>query len=673
MDNPFRLVSHRIRRQFRQLRRTWIFEVYAFWRRRPVASNVVCYESFGGNGMLCNPEAIFRGLRASPDFGHLKHVWVLTEQESTPAVVHEFANDPSVRFVTPGSRQYLRALATSKHLINNATFPTFFSKRLGQVYVNTWHGTPLKQMGYDIGDPPSRVANVIRNFLSADYLLAANGFMVEQMYEKAHLLRNVYRGEVIVEGYPRIDAQFMDAAGVQQIRDRLEASGLSLDGRKIVLYAPTWKGTSFDRPTDDARELIHRVNELQSLLDSNEYVVLLKSHQVVHKFAAGQAEFHGRLVPNEIPTNAVLAATDILVTDYSSIFFDFLASGRPIVFLTPDIVDYAGYRGLYMEPEEWPGPVVQTVAQLAAELNFIMHSGPRPGVVGRYATMREKYAPYEDGLATERIIDIVFRGKRAGYRVGAVRHDDRPSILMSIDTTMPGQITTTAVNLLNSVDHSRFDVSVVFPYTRQRAAVEQQSLIDPAVRQLARVGGMSGSKITHFVRKASWFRGSLSAHAHHPVHRRLWDDEWTRCFGSSRFDFTVDYSGCGPFWATLMLHAPGAERSIWLHDDMAVDPPLRGHSRNSHKRTQSGIFTLYSSYDHLVSASPAMAESNARKFAEYAPIERFVFASSVLKHTLRADSPTEPFQVTAGTEHAVKEFYAAIGAVKPHETDGIMA
>lgn len=688
MDIPFRGIRWRLRRQFRRLLRAWVFEVYAFWRRRPINPDTVCYEAFSGNGMLCNPEAIFRGLRAAGDFAHLKHVWVLTDQGDHPAVVHEFAADPSVRFVTPGSRAYFRALATSKYLINNATFPAEFSKRPEQVYLNTWHGTPLKKMGFDIGDSAFRVANVIRNFLSADYLLAANSFMVEQMYEKAHRLHNVYRGEIINEGYPRIDAQFTDAAGVQSVRERLEATGVSLGARKIILYAPTWKGESFARPTDDAAELMRRVIELESLLNTDEYVVLLKAHQVVHKFAAGRGEFQGRLVPNEIPTNAVLAATDILVTDYSSIFFDFLTTGRPIAFLTPDIEDYAGYRGLYMEPEEWPGPVVQTITELANELNSLAHSGPRPYVAKRYAAMQEKYASHEDGRATDRIIDIVFRGISAGYRVGPVARDDRPSILINVGDMMPSEITTSALNLLNTIDPSRFDVSVVFPDSRRQAALEQQAQINPAVRQFARVGGMSGSKITHAVRRASWRRGNLRAHERVPVHRRLWDDEWTRCFGSSRFDFALDFNGYGPLWATLMLHAPGAERSIWLHGDMAADARRSVDDSTARTGTPSGIFSLYSAYDHLVSVSAALAKINARTLFGYAPAERFVAANSVVtahplphgvgstvpatdagladgtRAALCAGLPAESFDVVAYNERAIEQFYVAIGAAR---------
>ncbi|MCY7404719.1 MAG: CDP-glycerol glycerophosphotransferase family protein [Cryobacterium sp.] len=652
-----RTASIRANRAVDRIRRAAVAEVYAFWRRRPVDPNLVLYESFAGNGMLCNPEAIFRGLRAAPDFTHLKHVWVLANNHDNLSVTREFAGDSSVRFVRPQSLAYYRALATSGYLINNATFPAQFSKRIEQVYLNTWHGTPLKRMGYDIGDRAARVGNVVRNFLLADYLLAANRFMTEQMYETGHRLHNIYRGHIIEEGYPRIDRQFVDSSGVAAITERLEATGLPIGGRKIILYAPTWKGESFARPSDDAAELLRRVTELEALIDTKRYVVLLKIHQVVYKFAAERTEFSGRLVPNEIPTNAVLAATEILVTDYSSTFFDFLSTGRPIAFLTPDIDDYAGYRGLYTESDNWPGPVVRTVSELAVELNIIARSGPRPASAQKYRVMAQKYAGHEDGHATERVIDIVFRGQRDGYEVRHVATDDRTSILINVGSLRPGHITTAALNLLNAIDHGRYDVSVVFPNSRVRGVLEKQAEIHPAVRQFVRVGGMNGAKIAHLRRRYQWHSADLSAHSRSPRQKSLWDEEWTRCFGSSVFDYAVDFSGRDPLWATLMLHAPSARRSIWLHDGVSVEVPEtdgENHRQSQHTR---GILSLYREYDNLVSTSPELEEINAERLAQYAPREKFVSTFD------REDVPPSPPDALNHRAAAFDRFQRAIGAL----------
>lgn len=201
-------VFRRVVKLFRQVGVAGRAELQAFARRGKLRRRTVLYESFAGNGVLCNPEAIFREVLRSSDLAELCHIWALNSLSEHSEVQQEFAENPRVRFVRRRSLAYFRALATSKYLINNATFPAEFSKRPGQIYLNTWHGTPLKRMGYDMPNGALDSANTLRNFVAADFLLSQNSFMTEQMYEKAYKLRGVFRGLVIEEGYPGSTGSF---------------------------------------------------------------------------------------------------------------------------------------------------------------------------------------------------------------------------------------------------------------------------------------------------------------------------------------------------------------------------------------------------------------------------------------------------------------------------------
>ncbi|WP_223691163.1 glycosyltransferase [Leifsonia poae] len=619
----------RLKRLPSRVKRAARFEIHAYWRRRPLVVGSVLYESFSGNGMLDNPEAIFRELLAAPDLSHLTHIWALSDLHQYRAAVEEFANDPRVTFVRYGSAAYYRALATSQYLVNNATFPPDFGKRPGQVYLNTWHGTPLKRMGYDIDDGALATANIVRNFVAADYLLAANAFMADQMYESAYKLTGIYRGTIVEEGYPRIDRQFLDDAGRAAALERLHRAGVPLGDRKVILYAPTWKGASFGRPTDDLDEILEHIATIEAHIDTSRYVVLLKTHQIVHSLAKHRPELKRMLVPNEIPTNIVLGVTDTLITDYSSIFFDFLQTGRPILFFTPDLADYVGTRGLYFEPEEWPGPAHASAREIGEELARIAADGDRvPAAWGeRYVAMQRRFTPHEDGDAAARVVDIVFRGVREGYRTRTDLADDgRASILLYLGGMRPNGITTSALNLLNNIDHTRYDVSAFFAQSRSQATIAKQQQVHPAVRQFPRVGGMNGAKVRQLARHLHYRRGRIADHGVVPSQNKLWDDEWNRCFGDSRFDYVVDFSGYGPFWAALLLHSPPAERSIWLHNDLAADAhrEVGGEKRMLHSLTQ--LFSLYPQFDHLVSVSPTLAEINREALAEYAEPGTFVAA-----------------------------------------------
>ena len=576
------------------------------------------YESFAGNGVGCNPEAIFRRLLDHPDYGHLRHVWAISDPAAIARFEAEFGDHPRVSHVRRGSGRYVAALATSGYLVNNATFPPSFGKRPGQIYLNTWHGTPLKHMGFDMPDGAFESANTLRNLLSADYLLAANPFMAETMYEDAYRLRNVYQGRIVEEGYPRIDRQRLDADELRAVRRELETAGLRVGDRRIVLFAPTWRGASFSAPDQDVDALAAQVAQLQTAL-GDEVAVLLKTHQIVHSLAAGRPALATVLVPHTIPANVMLGAADALVTDYSSIFFDYLATGRPIAFLTPDAEEYDQTRGTYLPLDELPGPVSSDAAAVGTALAELLGGAEHP----RYREWAERFVPFDDGNAAARVVDIVFGRHEAGYRVRRARRDDRVRLMFYLGGMRSNGITSSVLNLLNALDPDRYDITAVMPYFRSPMARANQQRVPQHVRQIFRIGGMNGSKFVQLRRRGNDWRGTPLGPRAAEWHLRLWEDEWTRVLGSARFDWAADFSGYSPFWANLVLHAPATRHAIWLHNEMASDRNRTVAGRARMRRSLGLVFALYRHYDQLVSVSPSLTAVNRDELAGYAPSVRF--------------------------------------------------
>src|SRR5699024_2446415 len=187
-----------------------------------------------------------------------------------------------------------------------------------------------------------------------------------QMLRHSYRLDGIFRGKIAEIGYPRVDAQFAGSLGRAGVLKQLREHGVHIPkGAKIALYAPTWKGASFYDPLDEMAEVSQFVDELQTKLGTG-WRVLLKLHQRVMEQADAYPDIKDRLVPNHVPANCALSVTDALVTDYSSIFYDFQALDRPICFYMPDYETYAEYRGVYQEPQSWPGPIVST-AEAAAQ------------------------------------------------------------------------------------------------------------------------------------------------------------------------------------------------------------------------------------------------------------------------------------------------------------------
>ncbi len=635
--------SSRLSRLRRRVARASRAEIHAAWRRADIRPGTVFYEAFSGNGILCNPEAIFRYLLHHPDFQHLQHIWAL-ENPDDSAIPLEYRDHPRVRLIDRQSTNYSRYLATAEFLVNNATFPPEFSKRPGQTYINTWHGTPLKKMGYAIPDGAVGTRNIIRNFVAADYLLSSSRFMSEQMYALDYRLRNIFEGRILEEGLPRTDRQF-EAGAREEARHRLIEAGIDLP-EKLILYAPTWRGESFYDPSDSSAEVADVLEVLNSA-SADSWGAIAKVHQVVFDVSKGSLALRDQLVPNEIPTNLVLAATDLLVTDYSSIFMDFTALDRPIVFFLPDQDSYEGSRGLYVSPSELPGTRTHDLSELAGTI--ARETSTAPNNDDDFAESRriwaETYAPYDDGAVTGRVVDAIFRSDSTARELD-ISDDGRERLLIYLGTMKPNGITTSALNMLASIDHTRFDVSVYYLFTSKPDQARNIAAIDPHVRHFPRIGGMSGSKITHARRDRLQRRGlqeSASGDESIPL-ARLFTDEWTRCFGDSQFDYIVDFSGYGPLWDFILLQGPAQSRSVWLHNDMHADARREVHGKQHLFRKLHSVFTTYRFFDNLVSVSEELARVNSTNLSEYAPQESFTYAHNTIdyRHILRrAQEPME--------------------------------
>lgn len=657
---PFRLPPA-LSKLARLASRTVSAEQVAVARMLPLRPRTVVYESFAGNGALCNPEAIFRALLADPSFADIEHVWSISDAEAAAALRREFGGAKNVRVVRRGSAAYWRAVSTAGYLVNNATFPPAFGKRTGQVYLNTWHGTPLKLMGFDMPGGALESANTLRNFLSADYLLSANPFMSEVMYEGAYQLRNVFRGKIIEEGYPRIDRQVMTRTDADAIRSSLaQTMGQDLAGKRLVIFAPTWRGASFQSPDADLAHLAAQAELLQRRL-GDDTVVLVKTHQVVHELARAVPALSRLLLPNTVPTNVLLGIADALVTDYSSIFFDYLATGRPIGFLVPDGDEYSTERGTYLPLDELPGPTSTDPSALGDALAELL--APGAARHERYDAWAARFTPYEDGHATERVIDVVFRGRTDGRRVRGAARDDRPRLLFYLGGIRMNGITTSAVNLLNALDQERYDITALMAFPRGETTHRNQQRLHPGIRQVFRVGGMNGLKARQVLRRVA-DRSTDPLRAHRRFgHRTLWHDEWVRIFGSAKFDWVADFSGYSPFWAHLMLHSPRAVRAIWLHNEMAADRERTVAGRQPFLHSLGRVFTMYRAYDQLVSVSPALTELNRDELAEYAPAEKFRTLRNLPDVIGAAESASAASGEPASSEtQPVEEWRAALAA-----------
>ncbi len=349
----------------------------------------VLFESFAGKVIGDNPLGIQRELvRRGTD---LQVLWTISRPDMPVP--------DGARAVMHGSPEWLEALATSRYLVNNTNFPPYFRKAPGQVYCQTWHGTPLKRLGHDM--PPGTISDAFlalydREAASWDFLVAANEFSAGALGGAFG-----YRGRILTTGYPRND-RLVTAGGAerQAIRERL---GVPDPDERILLYGPTWRASR--RTTLGQFAPVNYLDASTQLPEG--WRLAFRGHSHTHG-AHDPSVAAGALDVTRYPdVTDLLIAADALLTDYSSLMFDFAVTGKPILFLTPDLADYRGSRGFYLDFEgEAPGPLLATSDDVVARLADL------PGLVAqysaRYAAWNAKYNAWDDGHAAKRVVDAVF-------------------------------------------------------------------------------------------------------------------------------------------------------------------------------------------------------------------------------------------------------------------------
>lgn len=589
--------------------------VYAhYYRHTRVKPKMVMYEAFFGRGMLDNPYALFLELLESPEYKHFQHIWVLDNPDDHKDLMAKYKSYSNVKFVRLRSMKYKKYLCQAKYLINNVTFPWYFTKKKEQIYVNTWHGIPLKTLGYDLPNGNIEASNTVRNFLHTDYLLSTSPFLTEK-YLQGHKLDQIYNGKIIEEGYPRLD--ILKRFTRDQLTEKMRQKGMKLDAaKKTILYAPTWRGETYGKPDTDVNCYFEFKEKLEKCIDTDKYQIVIKVHQRVYQLAKDKLD-PACFIPATIDGNEALAYADILISDFSSIFYDYLALDRPVLFYIPDLEEYKVQRGLYIGLDELPGPYTDDMDTLAAWICDI--DAVRKKYKKVYEAAKKHANSYldADSNISAKIIDIVFRGNTAGYHLVQAKQDKK-KIFINRGVMLMNGISSSCLTLLNAIDYNKYDVTMMVAKKNDKNIAEMMQQINPQVRVLYRNSTASMSIIEQFQRK---YREHVS---HKGTFSKAMYREVRRCYADTYFDYLIDFEGYNLYYITLLLHMNGGRKIIWQHNDMQSERELK-------YAWLEKIFDKYKYFDRIVSCSEAIMKVNREKLGGiYCEKEKFYFAKNLI-------------------------------------------
>ncbi|EIA5779889.1 CDP-glycerol glycerophosphotransferase family protein [Staphylococcus pseudintermedius] len=564
----------------------------------------ILYQVRDGKSITDSPYAIFLGLNAHETFSNYQHIWVVDHPDTLVFYQEKFKVFQNVSFVIKESNEYLKALTESKFLINNATFPAYFTKKPQQIYINTWHGTPLKHMGFDVKNNLKGSQNTMKNFLASDYMISPNAHTTN-IFKHAFKLDGLYSGEILEIGYPRIDLTINTTAN--EAREYL-AEHLNLKKNPIILYCPTWRGKNVNDPENS---LLNVFEEIKLLNQKLPHQVLVKVHPFVYSKAKEMPELKPYLVPDFLDTNQLMPAVDLMITDYSSIFFDFLVTDKPIVFYVPDLDKYQNERGVYIDLCALPGPVADNIQDVITLVSN--ESYKDADVQGKYAKFKHNFVNYENGSVTERLIESVFLNQQDTSSKNASHHQ-KEKILLYPGGMKHNGITTSVINLLANINYDKYDVTV---FTNNTNNVEQlnnlQSLNDN-VRIVLRRGPMIATFKELYQNEFVRQRGIYKSFEKRLYPKALFEREFRKIFGDSQFDYAIDYSGYAMFWSNLVLASGAKKKYILLHSDIKSDMERTVKGKRPHYQNLKGVISLYPYFDKLVSVSEATKKLNQSNF-----------------------------------------------------------
>jgi CDP-glycerol glycerophosphotransferase (TagB/SpsB family) len=351
----------------------------------------IVYVAFRGH-FSDSPRAIYEELLARG--AEATHTWL-----SAPHTQATFPGD--VATVTFGSPESIAALEAADVVLSNDHIPLDWEKRPETTYLQTWHGTMLKRIHNDVlWAPEGRLAYLAQDIARWDLLLSPNAVSTERLRRAFG-----YTGPIHETGLPRND--LLSSPERDEVRAAVRGDLGIGDDQTVVLYTPTWRDDLvFNRTGPQDFEFAIDIDEFTERLGAD-HVLLLRLHNMVMDRLEVVDGSPVRDVCSHPDIRDLYLAADALVTDYSSVMFDFAVTGKPILFSVPDLEAFAGtLRGFYFDlAPVAPGPLTRSVDELAARLCDL------PGVVSEhadsYAAFRSTYCSLEDGHATDRVLDLL--------------------------------------------------------------------------------------------------------------------------------------------------------------------------------------------------------------------------------------------------------------------------
>lgn len=517
-------------------------------------------------------------------------IYVACEKDKKLEFIEKFTtyNFTNYELISITSKKYFKALATSKYLFNDTSFMWYFVKKEGQIYLNTWHGTPFKAMGRSDKDGNINIGNSQKNFLACDYLLYPSKYMMDIMLDDYMIRDLIGKTHILLSGYPRNEI-FFDKERAKKLKQELH-----LEGKEIIAYMPTWRGSNVDNINLDTNIAVinNHLKEIDKKLKNNQ-VFFVNFHPFIQDKINISGYKHIKPFDKKYETYDFLNMADILITDYSSVFFDFAITNKKIILFAYDKKDYFKNRGTYFDINDLPFTKVYNVKDLIKEIN---NKKSKQDI----KNFLDKYCYYETYDASKKICDLIFNNDTKNIEIKSYEKSKENVLIFTGNLSQNG-ITTSLNSLLNNISLDDKNYYLAYVPSHIKGNEDFIKNLNKKVKYIAIKSNFVGTfkeTLLNVLEKLN----IISYKKLDRVYDKFYKREILRQFGMSTFDTTIQFCGYGG--AIIKLFSKfDSNKVIYAHSDMVEEAKIR------HNQNKKLLKFYYDKYDKVVVVNETIYDS----------------------------------------------------------------
>ncbi|GMA09166.1 CDP-glycerol glycerophosphotransferase [Tetragenococcus halophilus subsp. flandriensis] len=373
----------------------------------PVRKDIVLFETFNGKLPSDNPYAVYQELVKQADKANL--YWGIKK-----SLIKEAKQQfPELNLIPRFSVKWLWLTTRANFWVFNSRMPNWLKKNKDTIYVQTWHGTPLKKLGADIQDvamPGNDTEKYKNNFIFEasrwDYLIAPNQYS-EDIFKRAFQFKNTF----LEIGYPRND-ELVNNKNNQKLQDGLKEKIIGKKNGRVILYAPTWRDDYFIKKGNYKFYMPFSLEKIVNCLDQDDTLIIRPHYLVGDSIDIKGYEDRVKICIDE-NINELYLISDLLITDYSSVMFDFAILQRPMLFYPYDMAHYKEkLRGFYLDYNEVPGPIAEDEENLYEFIRNFVSQGQFSEYDSKKERFEQLFCSWENGGASQQVTQLMLELKR---------------------------------------------------------------------------------------------------------------------------------------------------------------------------------------------------------------------------------------------------------------------